>query len=179
MIRLQELPIDGVMTPSPACLADDCTLGGALTFLIRERYQSAPVADRDGRIVGLVTRDGLLARLSGALGGTEDRAELDRHLGGPLGQLLERPLRLPAETHLQEAARQLVEAAAPSALVTRGDEVVGIVTLMDCVRALAYGDRPTPARGRGHCFSPEGSGERSPAEHVRPHLGPTPPGAQG
>ncbi len=159
MSRVQDLPVDSVMTPRPTCLDEGCSVSGALSFLNRERYQSAPVADRTGRVVGLVTRNGLFAWLCDALAGSELLTLRELTLDRPLGQLVEPALRLPTGTRLAEAARRLVDAHAPAALVTRDDEVVGIVSLLDCARALAYGDAPTRVRGRGHCFSPDGSSE--------------------
>lgn len=157
MTRVQDLLVDCAMTPVPTCLDEGCSVSGALAFLVRERYQSAPVADRAGRVTGLITRNGLLSWLCGVL----SRAEEPRELGleRPIGPLVEQALRLPAGTRLEDAARRLVEAQAPAALVTQGAEVVGILSLLDCVRAVAYGDQPARVRGRGHCFSPDGSSE--------------------
>ena len=161
MNRVQDLPIEGVMTPVPTCVDVQCSVSGALAFLVRERYQSAPVIDRCGRIMGLVTRNALLSWLSEALVSAQALTLRELMLAGRLGLIVEPGLRIPADTLLQEAARRLVECEAPSALVTRDGEVVGILSLLDCVRALAYGDRPRSSRGRGHCFSPDGETEGS------------------
>ncbi len=168
MNRVQDLPIECVMTPVPTCVDVQCSLSGALAFLVRERYQSAPVTDRCGRIMGLVTRNALLAWLSEAMVSSEALTLRELMLAGRLGLVVDPALRLPVETRLQEAARQLVESEAPAALVTRDGEVVGILSLLDCVRALAYGDRQRPSRGRGHCFSADGEteGAVSPLERL-------------
>lgn len=158
MIRIQDLPVECAMTPAPTCLDEGCSLSGALEFLVHERYQSAPVADRSGRVVGLVTRSGLLSWLCSAVAATASSTR-DLGLERPLGRVVEKALRFPMGTRLEEAARQLVEAEAPAALITQDNEVVGILSLQDCVRPLAYASRPERIRGRGHCFSPDGSSE--------------------
>lgn len=159
MTRVQDLLVDCAMTPVPTCLDEGCAVSGALAVLVRERYQSAPVADRTGRVMGLVTRNGLLSWLCEALAGTRPPPLRELGLERPIGPLVEQALRLPAGTRLEDAARRLVEAQAPAALITRGPEVIGILSLLDCVRAVAYGDQPARVRGRGHCFSPDGSSE--------------------
>lgn len=159
MTRVQDLLVDCAMTPVPTCLDEGCSVSGALAFLVRERYQSAPVADRTGRVRGLISRNGLLSWLCDALDGTRPPPLRDLRLEQPIGPLVEQALRLPAGTRLEDAARRLLEAHAPAALVTREADVVGILSLQDCVRALAYGDQPARVRGRGHCFSPDGASE--------------------
>lgn len=163
---IQDLPVERAMTPAPTCLDEGCSLSGALEFLLHERYQSAPVADRSGRVIGLVTRDGLLAWLHRALAAGDQLTLRELGLDRPLGRVVERALRLPAGTRLPEAARKLLEAQAPAALVMQDEEVVGILTRQDCVRVLACVDRPERIRGRGHCFSPDGSSEGEVAERA-------------
>ncbi|HEY7514776.1 MAG TPA: CBS domain-containing protein [Vicinamibacteria bacterium] len=49
-------PIRSVMTPDPECLRLDDTLGYALHKMTVGQYRSVPVADEDGRPVGVLTQ---------------------------------------------------------------------------------------------------------------------------
>lgn len=142
MNDVQTLIVDQVMTPAPVCLTDDCTLAGALTFLVREHYQAAPVVDGQGQLVGIVTRASLLAWLTDLVegqGSTTLRSLMSRKIAPAIER---RPLRCTAGMNLKAASKLLVREHAPAMLVLREGRLVGIVTLRDVVRAMAYGDEP-------------------------------------
>lgn len=156
MDTIQELRVEQVMTPAPACLEDDCTIAGALTFLVSQRYQAAPVIDAAGRAVGLVTRAGLIAWLERAVATADEALTLRDLMRGPVRELVDpTPLRCSAGMRLKDASKLLVREQAPVALVVRDGSVAGILSLRDVVRAVAYGDEAART-GHGHCFSPTG-----------------------
>lgn len=153
--RVQELRVEQVMTPTPACLEERCTFAGALVFLMRNGYQSAPVVDAAGRVRGLLSRGGLLAWLSRALETDAMGLTLREVASRPIGPAVESPLRCQADARLDEAARRLLGHEAPAALVVRGEELVGILTPLDIVRAVGWApEPPSVAQRRGHCFTP-------------------------
>lgn len=159
MERIEDLRIEDVMTPIPMCIEGDCTLAGALSVLLRQGYQSAPVVDSAGNLMGLLTRAGLLTWLSRRVqdaGGDLCFREL---MQSPVTPATEQPLRVEASAPLKELGRRLAVDDVSTALVVRDGSVVGIVTLQDLARAVGYGDeppRPRPAHGHGHCFTANG-----------------------
>ncbi|MBX3468407.1 MAG: CBS domain-containing protein [Planctomycetes bacterium] len=161
MDQIQELRVEQVMTPAPVCLEQDCTLAGALAFLVREHYQAAPVVDRAGALLGVVTRANLFAWLNGFLEGGARDVTLGEVMGLGIGPAIDTdPLRCSAGMRLKDASKVLVRDHAPAMLVLRDGRLVGILTLRDVVRAMAFGDERVDAghvgHGRGGCFSPSG-----------------------
>lgn len=142
MNDVQTLTVEKVMTPAPVCLDEDCNLAGALAFLVREHYQAAPILDSCGKLTGIVTRATLLAWLA-RLAESGSSLSLQELLDRKLGPAIERaPIRCAPGTKLKEASRLLVREHVPAMLVVRDERLVGIVTLRDVVRAMAYGDEP-------------------------------------
>jgi CBS domain-containing protein len=142
---VQTLTVEQVMTPAPVCLDEDCNLAGALAFLVREHYQAAPILDGCGKLTGIVTRATLLAwlaRLADGGSGLSLQELLDRKLGPAIDRC---PVRCAPGTRLKDASRLLVREHVPAMLVVRDERLVGIVTLRDVVRAMAFGDEPVPA----------------------------------
>lgn len=169
MNRVQELRVEQVMTPAPVCLEQDCTLAGALDFLVREHFQTAPIVDRGGKLLGVVARTHLLAWLRGLLEG----GGADLTLGDVMARSITpavdcAPLRCSPDMRLKDASKILVREHAPAMLVVREGHLAGILTLHDVVRAMAFGDEPVASdhvgHGRGGCFSPTGL----PEGHARP-----------
>lgn len=145
MNDVQTLLVEQVMTPAPVCLDEDCNLAGALAFLVREHYQAAPILDAHGKLTGIVTRASLLAWLERlAASGTSVCLQelLDRKLGPAIDRA---PVRCHPGAKLKDASRLLVREHVPAMLVVRDERLVGIVTLRDVVRAMAYGDEPVVA----------------------------------
>lgn len=149
MSDVQTLLVEQVMTPAPVCLDEDCSLAGALEFLVRERYQSAPVVDRAGALVGLISRGTLLGWLAQAAC-DRPRQTLEQVMGERVAPAVDRsPLTCAPTTTLREASRRLVREHAPAMLVVRGARLAGIVTLRDVVRAMGHDDGPLVAPEQG------------------------------
>lgn len=165
MKQVQELLVEQVMTPAPVCLEQDCTIAGALEFLVREHYQTAPIVGRDGQLLGVVTRTNLLGWLGELLARGGGDMSLGEVMASGIGPAIDpTPLTCSARTKLKEASKVLVREHAPAILVMREGHLSGILTPHDVVRAMAFGDEPVPAdhvgHGRGGCFSPTGLPER-------------------
>lgn len=166
MNDVQELLVEQIMTPAPTCLSQDCTVGGALAFLVREHYQTAPIVDRRGRLLGVVTRARLVDWLGELLASGAGSTTFEQVMAASVEPAVDTsPLRCAPDARLKDASKALVREHAPAVLVVRDGELCGILTLHDVVRAVAYGDEPGAAdhhvgRGRGGCFSPDGLPER-------------------
>jgi CBS domain-containing protein len=167
MDRIQELRVDEVMTPAPVCLQAECTIAGAIAFLVREHYQAAPILDAAGQLVGLVTRTHLLGLLSTLLEGGHEHLTLGEVVARGIDDAIDRaPLRCSSGMRLKDASKLLVREHAPALLVVRDGRLVGILTLRDVVRAMAFGDEPVVAdhlvhgQGHGHCFTADGLPEQ-------------------
>lgn len=168
--RPAALTAERIMTPAPASLDERCTVGGALQFLVKERHQGAPVVDSHGRWVGAITRSGLitwLLALATRDGGDGTSRSL---LAASIEPAIDRsPLRCSKASTLEDVSRVLAASQAMQVLVVEEDEVVGVVSLRDIVRALAFADEPTTLMvgdgQRGHCFEKDGLPESAP-RHV-------------
>lgn len=163
MDKVQDLRVDQAMTPAPVCLQQGCTVAGALAFLVREHYQAAPILDAGGQLAGIVTRTGLLGWLAGLAEGGDGGSTLREVLARGIDAAIDRePLRCSSGMRLKDASKLLVREHTPALLVMREGQLVGILTLRDVVRAMAFGDEPAPAdhlvhgHGHGHCFTADG-----------------------
>ena len=105
-----------VMVSNFESLLADAPVSDAAEALIRTSQREFPVVDRDGRLVGMLTRDGIIKALR--QGPDTPVAE---------GMQVNIPA-VPARHHIDEAVRQL-EQGAPAVVVTdSGGRVVGFIT---------------------------------------------------
>ena len=58
------LAVGAVMTPNPNVIAEEAPLEAAVSLMTFAGARSLPVVDREGRIVGLVTLDGVTTQLA-------------------------------------------------------------------------------------------------------------------
>jgi CBS domain-containing protein len=158
---VQEWPVERIMTPAPVCLDAGCTVGGALSFLATHRHGAAPVVDARGRLLGTVPRASLLAlvhALRERLGPKGTVADL---LAAPMEPAVERvQLRCSRGTTLREACMALATHHDAALLIEDGEHLVGILTLRDVARAVAFVDEPPrpdwrAGQGRGYDALPE------------------------
>jgi CBS domain-containing protein len=63
-IRLRRRTAGDLMTPDPVCVQPDTPLLAALQLLLEHRIKRLPVVDKEGRLVGLLGRGGVLQVLS-------------------------------------------------------------------------------------------------------------------
>jgi len=157
---MKALAARDVMNPEVLTVRVDLTVRELAAFLTEHQISGAPVVDRDGRVVGVVSvtdvaendaeRPGLVDDPSGpgfAVRGWEERMNPEdvRSLHVESDDLLVRDIMTPTvytvpdDTPVPKLARAMVAGRIHRLLVTRKSRVVGIVTSLDLVRLLAGG----------------------------------------
>ncbi len=138
-----------VMTPAPLTIQPETSLRELTTLLITRGYRALPVVNREGRLVGLVTRGDLIERgglrlrveLLPALDGAAVERELRRlELESPMtaADLMTRDVvTVRPETSLAAAGRLMAEQRLnPLPVVDAGGRVVGIISRVDVLRTV-------------------------------------------
>ncbi|HEY7518834.1 MAG TPA: CBS domain-containing protein [Methylomirabilota bacterium] len=116
--------VDAVMTRRVVTLTSDASLAEARRLLDQHRIRHVPVV-RDGRLVGIVSdRDLRSAHATDARHATVDSV------------MTPAPITIGPRTRIEDAARLLVARKIGGLPVVDGDELVGIVTGDDLLRAL-------------------------------------------
>lgn len=94
------------------------------TLLVQHRISATPVVDKDGRVVGVVSEADLMSKK-----GKEAR---DIMSDGAIS--------VTEDTTVSEVASTMITNSINRVPVMRGDEMVGIVSRADIVRAIALGE---------------------------------------
>lgn len=118
------------MTPFPYSVDVDAPLAEAHAFLRARRIRHLPVTER-GRLAGVLTDRDIKLALGPDLGSPPERELSVRDVFQP------EPYVVDTGTPLLSVAATMAEKHLGSALVTRGDMLVGIFTTTDACRALA------------------------------------------
>jgi CBS domain-containing protein len=134
------LTIRDIMTPDPFTLDFEASAGEAAWALTRRHIGGAPVIDGEGNVVGMISKSDLVD--------PEPAEWLDGE--GTVGdRMAPRLFALYADDPALAAARMMAQRAVHRVIVLDGDSrVVGIVTTMDVVRALARGCEFDPRTDR-------------------------------
>jgi len=149
-----------VMNPHVLAVSPDMTVHELVSFLVENQITGAPVLDRTGRLVGVVSETDIAeAELERAepvddradpefdLRGWEEEAEpgelrkLHVHAAGDItvGDIMTpTAYTVPHDTAVEDLARTMVTGRVHRLLVTRDSHVVGIVTSLDLLKLL-YG----------------------------------------
>ena len=171
---MKELTAADVMSPDVLAVEPGMTVHELACFLTEHQITGAPVLDRGGRLVGVVSETDLAEAETergeavddrsdpGAdLRGWEDEAEPDEmrelHLHVTSTQtvgdiMTPTAYTVPDDTTVSEVARTMVTGRIHRLLVTRAGRVVGIVTTLDLLKTLyaAPGARPASAPRARH-----------------------------
>lgn len=152
----KDLRARDVMTEDVITVGADLTVGELADRLIGNEISGAPVVDEHGALVGVVSVVDVVRQRSGETGvmgdqgnpefyvrGWEDQYAVEefRKLRVQEGHLTVRDVMTPAVFTVEEddllvdVARTLVDGHIHRVVVTRGREVVGIVTSLDLLRA--------------------------------------------
>ena len=158
-----------VMNPHVLAVDPDMTVHELASFLTENQITGAPVLDRRGRLVGVVSETDLAeAELERALPsddrsdpafdlrGWEEDAEPDeiQELHVESADLTVRDIMTPTaytvphDTAVKDLARTMVTGRIHRLLVTRDSHVVGIVTSLDLLKMLYGGEAATGGRPR-------------------------------
>ncbi len=157
-LALKAVTAAELMTPEPVTIPADATLQEAIVLLIDRHISAAPVVDRSGRSVGVVSRTDIVEhdreRVSYARPALEyyTRGDLERAAGEPLpaGFQVERADRtrvrgvmtpvvfaVRPEAPAEEVVRQLVSLDVHRLFVVDAQGLpAGVITTMDIVRNL-------------------------------------------
>ena len=118
------------MTPFPFSIEADAPLAEAHAFMRERRIRHLPVTDR-GQLAGVLTDRDIKLALGPDLGSPPERELAVRDVFQPDTYVVD------AGTTLHEVASTMADRHVGSALVTRGNKLVGIFTTTDACRALA------------------------------------------
>jgi acetoin utilization protein AcuB len=118
------------MTPFPYSIEADAPLAEAHAFLRERHIRHLPVTDR-GELVGVLSDRDIKLALGPDLGSPPERELTVRDVFQPDSYVVD------AGASLLTVAATMADRHVGSALVTRGDKLVGIFTATDACRALA------------------------------------------
>lgn len=112
-----------IMTKDVITVTPATTVRNLAMILIKNQISGAPVAGRNGRIVGVVSEADIVAKK-----GKDVKAIMSKKV-----------ISVKEETSVEEIARLMTTHKIKRIPVMRGDEVVGIVSRADIVSAIALG----------------------------------------
>lgn len=156
---LKDVKARDIMNTDVLTIQDDMSAREAADFLINHEISGAPVEDRKGKVVGVVSltdvalagtdRVGFASSVSDNpdfyLRGWEDELDPEDfrtlHIedeGLPVREIMTRSVySVEEEATLPEVARAMVQAKIHRVLVRRGEEIVGIISTLDLLKAVA------------------------------------------
>ena len=144
MPSIEDLRVEHVFTATPVVLSEDTSLGEAYETLVGEGISGIPVTDKEGDLIGVISTSDLLVTLAPVFDSQEetpDAAELRRLNEAPLSEYVQGPpLTCGENTPLQEACQLMLRERVHRLVVVAADEIVGIISSMDVVRAVALVD---------------------------------------
>lgn len=145
MYEFLDFVVSDVMASPAVTLGPDATLADAQALFDAREFNTVPVVDRDGQMLGVLSKLDVLA----AFRFTED------HMFPPYEEIMKQPVRdhahrdvytVTPRTPLTRVLEKLVREGVKSFPVLDGDRVVGMVSREDVLRGLrraAAGERPS------------------------------------
>ncbi len=115
----------------------DAVIGDVVVSLADAHISAMPVVDGHGRMVGVVSATDVLAAEAEA----EDGPAYSELIKNTLVQDLMTPhaLTIGPEADVREAARRMLYAEVHRLFVAEGDRLIGVISTLDIVRAVANG----------------------------------------
>jgi len=114
---------------------EDITLADAIVTFVDSHVYGVPVTDRYDRLIGVLSITDILEAAAECTS-AEDRNNLfDRTLVSELMTL--HPKSISGDTDVREAARELVRCGVHRLFVVEREELVGVISQSDIVRAVA------------------------------------------
>jgi CBS domain-containing protein len=132
-MRVRELMQDKVITVNL-----DTPVNDAVVTLTDAHISALPVVDSGGRMVGVVSSTDILTSEAEAYDAVEREALFEEMMVRDI--MTRRPLTVSPDADIREAAQQMLYADVHRLFVTSGDQVVGVISTTDIVRAVATGD---------------------------------------
>jgi len=139
------MTVEQYMTPNPITVRPDTSLRKAFELLETHRIRHLPVI-RGKKLVGIVTDRDLRQQLPSPLAQAEDFKRFRSWTAKvKVGEVMtRRVLSVNPDTRTDKAARLMVEHRIGCLPVLRGSTLVGIITTIDLLRAIAGEDRSHP-----------------------------------
>jgi CBS domain-containing protein len=132
-MRVRELMQDDVITVNL-----DTPINDAVVTLTDAHISALPVVDSGGRMVGVVSSTDILTSEAEAYDAVEREALFEEMMVRDI--MTRRPLTVSPDAEIREAAQQMLYADVHRLFVTSGDQVVGVISTTDIVRAVATGN---------------------------------------
>jgi len=138
VIDINDLRVGDVMSDAPVCLDVATDFATAYSTLVGEGVQGAPIVAA-GEVVGVVSILDLLLSLAPVLDpqGDADLADVDSTRRATLAELTGTVATCGRSTVLTEACKRMVRERVHRLVVIEEGAVVGVVSAIDVVRALA------------------------------------------
>jgi CBS domain-containing protein len=150
--RLAEVPattpVGDIMSREVHTVSPDTPLIQAVEMLVDKVYRTLPVVDETNRVVGILTEGNLLAtvsRLAASVRRQLSEAELAtallqlRQSGQTVAEVMTvQPVTVAVETTIPRAVKLMIEHNIKHLPVVERDKLVGIVSRVDILRALAH-----------------------------------------
>lgn len=142
-----DVPVEQVMTPRPATVGPEDSLGDAAGLMVQGGFRHLPVVDVDGRLVGMLSERDLRGRLG---------TELERFAESALDLLAEDveasmrtdPITISAAETVRDALELLTDERVGALPVVDDERLVGILSYLDVLGYLRQESAPAaPAAG--------------------------------
>ncbi len=145
------MKVEDVMTQEVHCVAPEASLKDVAAVLVEHAISGMPVCDGDGRVLGIVSEADILykergsrPRRGGPLAWLVDGAgyaEVVKSAARTAGEAMTRPaVTIDPDRPVSEAARLMLERRVNRLPVVKADQLLGIVTRADLVRAFTRTD---------------------------------------
>jgi CBS domain-containing protein len=143
--RWEQMKVRDVMTTEVVTVEPNTPLKDAARLLIENRFSGLPVADGEGRAIGVVSESDLVANMDTVelrSGGLIERLAIrGRAEASTAGDAMTSPaITISPDAHLALAASLITEEGVSRLPVVEDERLVGIVTRADLVQALARSD---------------------------------------
>jgi CBS domain-containing protein len=126
-----------LMQPNVRTVPSEASIAEVVLSLADAHISGMPVVDENGRVIGVVSTSDVLTAEAEAEG-TDTRRELLENTA-VRDIMTPRPFTVAPGDDVREAARQMLYADVHRLFVTEGDQVVGVISSTDIVRAVATG----------------------------------------
>lgn len=129
------MQVRDIMTPEPLRVQSSATLTAAIALLALGEVRHLPVVDDGGGVVGMLSERDALGFLVPGRGEVEQR--LEEGLSRPVTEVMSREvLTIAPDASVRDLIDLLVDNQIGAAPVVEGDELVGIASYVDVLRAV-------------------------------------------
>jgi len=145
---LDAITVGDIYTEEPITIHEDANVGQAINRLREHGISRLPVVDGDGDLTGILTTHDIVdfvVRDDNRQGRGDRSGDLDRMLDLPVDDLMTAPVvTATADEDVETAVRRMLEEDVAGLVVTGdGDDVAGVVTKTDVLRALTFTEEET------------------------------------